>query len=70
VLPSLIDTPTFRETTAGMPREVLDGVLGRQGIRRLATAAEVAAAAVWLASDDASYLTGVALPTDGGYLAG
>jgi NAD(P)-dependent dehydrogenase (short-subunit alcohol dehydrogenase family) len=28
------------------------------------------AAAVYLASDDASYLTGVALPVDGGYLAG
>jgi 2-keto-3-deoxy-L-fuconate dehydrogenase len=69
VCPSVIDTPTFRATTAGMPREVLDGLLGRQGIRRLARAEEIAAA-VYLASDDASYLTGVALPADGGYLAG
>jgi NAD(P)-dependent dehydrogenase (short-subunit alcohol dehydrogenase family) len=53
-----------------MPRELLDGVLARQGIRRLARAEEIAAAAVYLASDDASYLTGVALPADGGYLAG
>jgi NAD(P)-dependent dehydrogenase (short-subunit alcohol dehydrogenase family) len=57
-------------TTAGMPKEVLDGLLSRQGIRRLARVEEVAAAAVFLASDDASYLTGVVLPTDGGYLAG
>jgi NAD(P)-dependent dehydrogenase (short-subunit alcohol dehydrogenase family) len=70
VCPSVIDTPTFRTTTAGMPRELLDGLLGRQGIRRLARAEEVAAAAVFLASDDASYLTGVVLPADGGYLAG
>jgi NAD(P)-dependent dehydrogenase (short-subunit alcohol dehydrogenase family) len=70
ICPSVIDTPTFRATTAGMPREVLDGLLGRQGIRRLARAEEIAAAAVFLASDDASYLTGVALPADGGYLAG
>jgi len=70
ICPSVIDTPTFRATTAGMPREVLDGVLGRQGIHRLADADEIAAAAVFLASDDASYLTGVVLPADGGYLAG
>jgi NAD(P)-dependent dehydrogenase (short-subunit alcohol dehydrogenase family) len=70
VCPSVIDTPAFRATTVGMPRELLDGVLARQGIHRLARAEEVAAAAVFLASDDASYLTGVALPADGGYLAG
>jgi NAD(P)-dependent dehydrogenase (short-subunit alcohol dehydrogenase family) len=70
ICPSVIDTPTFRATTAGMPRELLDALLGRQGIHRLASAEEIAAAAVFLASDDASYLTGVVLPTDGGYLAG
>ena len=67
---SVIDTPTFRATTAGMPAELLDALLGRQGIHRLARAEEIAAAAVFLASDDASYLTGVVLPTGGGYLAG
>jgi NAD(P)-dependent dehydrogenase (short-subunit alcohol dehydrogenase family) len=70
ICPSVIDTPTFRSTTAGMPQEVLDSLLARQGIRRLARAEEVAAAAVFLASDDASYLTGAVLPADGGYLAG
>jgi NAD(P)-dependent dehydrogenase (short-subunit alcohol dehydrogenase family) len=70
ICPSVIDTPTFAATTAGMPKEVLDGLLSRQGIRRLARAEEVAAAAVFLASDDASYLTGAVLPADGGYLAG
>jgi NAD(P)-dependent dehydrogenase (short-subunit alcohol dehydrogenase family) len=70
ICPSVIDTPTFQATTAGMPKEILDGLLGRQGIRRLARAEEVAAAAVFLASDDASYLTGAVLPADGGYLAG
>jgi NAD(P)-dependent dehydrogenase (short-subunit alcohol dehydrogenase family) len=29
---------------------------------------EVAHAALWLASDDASYVTGISLPVDGGYL--
>jgi NAD(P)-dependent dehydrogenase (short-subunit alcohol dehydrogenase family) len=39
--------------------------VGRRG-----TAEEVAAAAVFLASEAASYVNGVALPVDGGYLAG
>jgi NAD(P)-dependent dehydrogenase (short-subunit alcohol dehydrogenase family) len=38
--------------------------LGRPG-----QAHEIAAAAAFLASDDASFITGVALPVDGGYLA-
>jgi len=57
ICPSVIDTPTFRATTAGMPEEALDAVLGRQGIHRPAQAEEIAAAAVFLASDDASYFS-------------
>jgi NAD(P)-dependent dehydrogenase (short-subunit alcohol dehydrogenase family) len=39
-------------------------------MRRLGRAEEVAAAVVWLCSDDASYVTGATLPIDGGKLAG
>lgn len=35
-------------------------------MKRMATAEEQANAAVWLCSDQASYITGVALPVDGG----
>ena len=37
--------------------------------QRLAQPEEIAAAAVWLSSDAASYITGTTLPIDGGYTA-
>jgi NAD(P)-dependent dehydrogenase (short-subunit alcohol dehydrogenase family) len=36
---------------------------------RWGTPREIATAAVFLASDDSSFITGVALPVDGGYVA-
>jgi NAD(P)-dependent dehydrogenase (short-subunit alcohol dehydrogenase family) len=41
----------------------------RTPMGRLARPEEIAAAAVFLFSDEASYITGVTLPVDGGYLA-
>lgn len=64
VCPGVIDTP--------MLRLMDDPVAGRAyletgvPLRRLGTADEVAAVIVFLASPDASYLTGVAVPVDGG----
>jgi NAD(P)-dependent dehydrogenase (short-subunit alcohol dehydrogenase family) len=73
--PGPVDTPTLRRhvppggehdaTTA-----VLESVPLGRALGRIASAQEVAAAALWLASADASYVTGVALPVDGGKTAG
>ncbi len=70
IMPGLIDTPMGVDavaSAAGIPREQLAEEraarvpLGRQG-----TAWDIAAAALFLASDDASFITGVVLPVDGG----
>ncbi|PSR21694.1 MAG: hypothetical protein C7B45_09830 [Sulfobacillus acidophilus] len=47
----------------------LDNMRRRIPMGRLGSPADVASAAVFLASDEASYITGVALPVDGGYTA-
>ncbi len=72
ILPGLIDTPMAIERRAqerGVSRDVIRAErealvpMGRMG-----TAQDVANAALFLASDEARYITGVILPVDGGLL--
>ncbi len=65
VCPGAIDTPMVeRAYTPG----VIAGVSARQ-MGRLGTPEEVAQAVVWLCSDAASFVTGTAMPVDGGLTA-
>ena len=47
----------------------LDATLAATPMSRLGTAEEIASAVLWLCSPAACYVTGVALPVDGGYTA-
>jgi NAD(P)-dependent dehydrogenase (short-subunit alcohol dehydrogenase family) len=73
ILPGLMDTPMAVDTRSrewGKPRaEVAAARDARVPLRRrMGTAWDVAYAALFLASDEANFITGVALPVDGGAL--
>jgi NAD(P)-dependent dehydrogenase (short-subunit alcohol dehydrogenase family) len=57
-------------TRTGMTSSVSDDLLRAVPMNRIAEPDEIAAAAVWLCSPQASYVTGTVLVADGGWLAG
>ncbi len=69
--PGIVDTPMLREFADAMPDPdaAWSEYEGAQPMGRLATPEECAEAALWLVSDQASFVTGVALPVDGGFTA-
>jgi 3-oxoacyl-[acyl-carrier protein] reductase len=54
------------DMTAGVPENVMQMMIDRVPLRRLAQPEEIAAAYLWLASDEASYVNGAVLSVDGG----
>ncbi len=64
VNPGLIDTPMAAPLMANP--DMLQPILSQYAIRRAGTPDEVASMALYLASDEASWITGATFPIDGG----
>ena len=69
ICPGFIDTPLLHEVMDAMPDFKKD-VERETKIGRFGKPEEIAGAAYFLASDDASFVTGHSLVVDGGYTAG
>ncbi|WP_336785264.1 SDR family NAD(P)-dependent oxidoreductase [Paenibacillus sp. MMO-177] len=67
VHPGFIETPMSKEFVGN--EQMLAWFLSQTALPRVGQAVEVAKAVLFLASDDASYLTGIELPVDGGVTA-
>jgi NAD(P)-dependent dehydrogenase (short-subunit alcohol dehydrogenase family) len=72
ILPGRVHTPFvdgfIAKNYPGREAEIFDKLSKAQPIGRMATTDEIAYAALFLASDEASFITGIGLPVDGGTL--
>ena len=65
ICPGVIDTPMVERSSGEM--DAVDMAIEATPIGRLGEPEEIGDAAVWLCSDDASFVTGEAMVIDGGY---
>lgn len=69
IMPGMMDTPLIYKQISGQYASADEMVAARNAavpMGKMGTAWDIAAAAVFLASDDAKFITGVCLPVDGG----
>ena len=69
ICPATVDTPSLRQriASAGDPDAAHRAFLARQPMGRFATAEEIAALVLYLASDESGFTTGIAHVIDGGW---
>lgn len=65
VCPGVVETPMARSIDA----DAVEAFVRSQPIGRIGRAEEIAAAVLWLCSPAASFVLGIALPVDGGFVA-
>lgn len=73
IMPGLIDTPMIYKQISGQYASAEEMVAARDALvpmGKMGTAWDIANAAVFLASDEAKFITGVCLPVDGGQTCG
>lgn len=68
ICPGIVDTPMWRASWSGAadPDAELAMILDRYVIKRVGQPREIADAALFLTSDESSYMTGTAIAVDGG----
>ncbi len=69
ICPGTVESPSLKErikAQGGNYEDLLEAFVARQPIGRIGTPEEIAALAVYLASDESTYTTGVAWSIDGG----
>ncbi|MFC5602663.1 SDR family NAD(P)-dependent oxidoreductase [Sporosarcina koreensis] len=67
LFPGIIETPMTQNLSAS--KELLDQLVRATPLQRLGKPADIANAALFLASDDSSYITGAEIVIDGGFSA-
>ena len=65
ICPAVIDTEMFRRAAASDPRKA-EFATAMHPVGRIGKASEIAAAVLYLSSEQAAFTTGIALPVDGG----
>ena len=72
ICPGRVETPFVKKRISEYPdpRKAYEEMAATQAVGRMATPEEIAAAALYLASDEAAFVTGTAFEIDGGFAVG